>query len=229
MGNTSTQPNANHPNTRAEVHCKCGAVQLCFRNYDTRMRLECSCFSCRQRHEWSVAQNCPGVKPYTSPTDLTWLDNAETSVKGEDTLRTHILRDGSDTRWLTCIDCSSVLVISNPLYKGNIVAVPRATATLQCHDTMMPCARIQTREWSKRKVGEGYLDETEMPPWSHEGPVLDGRSTMKMIWNLYWNGFLKAMGVAPHREEGDRTVESLMEASGDVVNLQIPEYVHVKC
>lgn len=225
MGNTA--PNKDYPDDRATVSCKCEKVTFEFRNYSTRTRLECACFSCRQRQEYAVVNKCPGTVEYAAPSDLTWLDNAVTSIEGEEHLRTHILRDGSTTRWLTSTCCHSVLIISNPLYKGNVVAVPRSTSNLHCHDVTPPIARIQTREWSARKVGPGYADESKMPPFSGEGPVLDGRSTVGLLWGLWNSGFLGAMGVTPHREEGDRTIEDIMDASGDVINLKIPEYTHL--
>ena len=96
----------------------------------------------------------------------------------------------------------------------------------------MPCARIQTCEWRKRKVGEGYPDEKqleEVSPWDlKQGPVLDGRSVVRLLWNLWQVGWFSAMGVTPHREDGDRTVEEIMIATGEVVNLNINEYVHVE-
>jgi hypothetical protein len=189
------------------------------------MRIECACFSCRQRQEWSVAEGCPGVEAYASPTDLTFLDNAVTAVEGEEHLRTHILRAGGTTRWLAATCCGSILVVSNPLYKGNLVAIPRATSTLQCHEAMLPLVRVQTNGWSARRVGDGYPDETQMPAF--EGPVVDGRSVVKMLWRVWTVGFLAAMGVVPHREDGDRTVEGIMGDTGDVVDLNIPENTHV--
>ena len=206
---------------------KCGKVSIEFRNLSSRARLECACFSCRQRQEWSTANGCPGVQKYAAPADLTWLDNAVTSVEGEELLCTRVLRAGSDTRWLASTCCHSVLVVSNPLYKGNIVAVTRATSTLVCDDTTPPRARIQTKEWSARKVGAGYDDETKMPHYSGSGPTLDGRSVVGLLWNLKSVGFLDAMSVKPHREEGDRTIEAIMAATGAAVAVGVAENMHV--
>jgi hypothetical protein len=155
--------------------------------------------------------------------DLTWLDNAVTAVEGEEHLRTHILRAGSVTRWLATTCCHSVLVMSHPKYNGNVVAVPRVTCTLKCDDTTLPVVRIQTREWSARKVGEGYPDESNMPKFTGQGqaPSLDGRSFTSVVWQLWRRNFLKALGVAPHREEGDRTIEQLM-AGDDFVPCRAP-------
>ncbi len=154
MGQGAAKPNADFPERRATVRCKCGKTCIYVRDYAVKFRLECGCFSCRQRHEWSHAMQCPSVTKYDAPCDLTWLDNAVTSVDAPELLQTRVLRDGSDTRWLAATCCHSVMAISNPNYKGNVFAVARACANIDVVD-MQPKARIQTAAWSKKRVGEG--------------------------------------------------------------------------
>jgi hypothetical protein len=71
-----------------------------------------------------------------------------------------------------------------------------------------------------------YPDDTQLPPYTGAGPVLDGRSLVKTLYNLWSQGFLAALKVQPYREEGDTTVEALMEKA-PAVSLDIPEYTHV--
>jgi hypothetical protein len=154
MGQTAAKPNAEFPDKRASVTCKCGKAALYVRDYAAKYRIECACFSCRQRQEWANAMQCPGVSEYDAPSDLTWLDNAICKVDGAELLQTRVLRDGSDTRWLASTCCNSVVAVSNPLYKGNVFAVGRSCVDLDIDD-MQPQARIQTGAWSKKRVGEG--------------------------------------------------------------------------
>jgi hypothetical protein len=117
------------------------------------------------------------------------------------------------------------MAITNPLYNGNVVALCRAASTVDLID--MPAqARIQTMHWAASKVGEGYPDETNMPTYTGVGEVLDGRGVAKMLYNLWSVDFLKAMKVVPHREEGDTTVEALMEKL-QMVTLGVKEYQHI--
>ena len=225
---SATAPNADFPTQRATLACKCGKAKISLRNYSSRMRIQCACFSCRQRHEWSHAHKCNGVEEYNLPCDLTWLDNAVTDVTGMEHLVCNILRAGSDTRWVATTCCKSVLCVTNPLYKGNVIAAVRSACNLTCHEAMEAQVRIQTREWVKRKVGDGYQTEEDIPAFAGgEDKVFDGRSLVAILWGLYRNNFFKALSTTPYREDRDQTVESLIEGLGPVVNLGVNEYTHI--
>lgn len=217
------------PDQRSSVSCKCGKAIIEFRNVASIIRFECCCFSCRQRQEWVNANSCPGVEAYAMPCDFTMLHNAITKVQGEEYLQRTVFRSvGNGTKWVSTKCCKSILAISSPLYNGNVINVPRATCNLSCHESMDPVIRIQTKEWSARKVGEGYTDEKNMPPFGRgKEYVLDGRSLVSMLWNLRSVGFFTATGTKPYREKGDRTLEGLMETMGELVVVDIPEYTHI--
>jgi len=227
---SSAGPNAEFPDSRATLECKCGKAKISFRNYSSRMRIECACFSCRQRQEWSHAHN-DGVEEYQAPSDLTWLDNAITDVRGREHLVCNILRAGSDSRWLATTCCQSVLCVTNPLYRGNVIAAVRNACNLKCHEAMPAQVRIQTREWAHRKVGDGYTTEENMqsrfPFAGGVEKVFDGRSMVSMLWGLYKCSFLQVMGTTPYRGAADTTIEGLIGELGPVVDLGVKEYTHI--
>lgn len=47
-----------YPGKRGVVQCSCGKCKLTLRNYEPRFRLECNCFDCRKRMEWSKSLGC---------------------------------------------------------------------------------------------------------------------------------------------------------------------------
>ena len=47
-----------YPGKRGVVQCSCGKCKLTLRNYKPRFRLECNCFDCRKRMEWSKSLGC---------------------------------------------------------------------------------------------------------------------------------------------------------------------------
>ena len=75
-------PDPEFPDRRASVACKCGGARLEFRNHKALCRLQCACFDCRQRVQWSEARGCP-IGKYAAPVDAVYLANAITSVCGE--------------------------------------------------------------------------------------------------------------------------------------------------
>ena len=104
----------------ATVTCKCGAVQLSFRDRTPVQRLLCGCCDCRQALAWASRQGgaaAPAMPREHAPLlDLLYLTNDVWPVRGGDKLRFFKLReDGRSTRGVaTC--CHSTLLVDHPGY-----------------------------------------------------------------------------------------------------------------
>lgn len=201
-------------NKRARVRCQCGKTEIAFRNYQSVYRLECACFSCRQRHEWQYVHGSP-IGEYNAPVNITYLSNAVTSIVGEGHLRTYKLREKTDTTWLATACCHSVMALSNSVaYRGNIVGIPGDI--VDCDE--VPCrARIQTQAWAP--------NINALPPFKGQGPIVTGRHIIPMLWWLISTGFIFKMYTKPDREDGDRSIEEIMGSSPII--LGIKEYEHI--
>merc|ERR1712137_240232 len=196
----------------ATAGCKCGKVLVTFRG-NIRNRLECCCCDCRQKAEWAASQGCPlATDDLRKPFKLSYFGNSLASVKGEEQLKSYMLREGSASKFVVAQCCHTIVFVDHPEYKGNAAMVIEAACNLTSQE-MSPQLRINEQDWDPAKDP----DAGELPPYTGE----------PFSWWMFrkLNRIMRAYSVPPRREEGDRTIQSMI---GTPTVLGLKAYEHIK-
>eukprot|EP00121_Abeoforma_whisleri_P015391 Awhi_evm1s14184 len=161
----ATPPLASDKDKRASCSCTCGASRIEFRNPNVLHRLECCCFSCRQRLNYTNGLKQNGSTD-NGPLDVIMMDNVITAIDGIENLRPVKLRDSGNCTSIMTKCCSSMLTTTTPVYLGNVVAVALnpGICTMKCN-MIEPKGRLNTSGWES---DAGALKEYE-----GTGPVAD--------------------------------------------------------
>ena len=208
---------------RATSTCRCGKTVLTFRNPRPIFHVQCCCFSCRQRHQWSRANGCP-LGEYSQPHCAVYLHNAVTQLIGE--VQPIALRDGGAiTSLISTCCCTEMAAVHEVAYFGNVAVIPhRNLDSVTQHRAGVAQARVQTGEWDAAKVGpKGGVTSEDLPPYKGSGSEFKSFTP----GNFYSSGLLGAFLEKPWREAGDRTVEEIIAETGPAQVLGILEYAPV--
>jgi hypothetical protein len=216
-----------YPKKRAKLQCSCGKTELQFRNSQPLFKIQCCCFDCRQRWEWSRSKGCP-LEKYSRPGEGVYVGNAISAVKNEDALVPYMLRKNADVTFLTAECCFSIMLAVHPFYLGNVCGISgEGGCTLEAGD--VPCKiRIQIQDWEKSKVGDHGA--SSLPPWTGDGVECKGAKFsfdyLRMLYHLVLCGLPLVFLTKPWREPGDITAQELV-GRRPVKVLGIKEYCHV--
>jgi len=212
-------PEADFAKESAKVTCKCGKVEVNIRG-NTRYTLECCCCDCLQKIEWAISKGCPIDKAFLkSGFKLSYFGNAIVSIKGEELLKTYMLRSVEEkgaSIFSVAECCSSIMMIDHPAaYGGASFMILHAG----CNLTSIPMAsqaRIQSMDRHPSKDPE--TTSWPLPDYTGEGGTCSLISLM--------NTFMNTIQAPPRREAGDKTVQEVQGKTPTVLGLM--NYAHVK-
>ena len=164
--------------TEKEISCQCGEVLIKMSNGRPRRVMECCCVDCYQHLEWASVMGGPKVP--IVPT-LSYWDNDIDVVRGEEHLRTVLLREDGRSKRTTATCCFSTLMVDHPGYSGVMFMLFEEACRIQDDDPDVPPTKpdLQNLGYILRTLillVENYLNSVATPVESIK-PVVRNIST----------------------------------------------------
>ena len=129
--------------TEKEISCQCGEVLIKMSHGRPRRVMECCCVDCYQHLEWASVMGGPKVP--IVPT-LSYWDNDIDVVRGEEHLRTVLLREDGRSKRTTATCCFSTLMIDHPGYNGVMFMLFEEACRIQDDDPDVPSTKTRPAE-----------------------------------------------------------------------------------
>ena len=167
-----------YPSKRTVLQCSCGKCTITLRNYEPQWYVQCNCYDCRLRFDWSKNLGCQYLagKDYNGLVDGVWVQNAITDFTGE--VSAWKLRDDAPTINMKADCCGTLMGVHHPIHGDNIFVT--------LFDAVKESAPITPKARGLSNLN--HFDKELLPPFTGAGPgPITIQSYAKGDWRRIWS------------------------------------------